>query len=104
MKALGNQGLFDMLKGFEDKSGQAVCTFGYCGGPGQEVKLFQGIQEGYIVAPRGEGIFGWNPIFEPKGYGLTYAEMDGEVKNSISHRFKALEKLKVFLEELDDEN
>lgn len=92
-----------MLKGFEDKTAEAVCTFGYCEGPGKEVKLFQGIQHGTIVEPRGDGIFGWNPVFEPKGYDLTYAEMDGELKNSISHRFIALEKLKAFLEELNQQ-
>lgn len=101
MTSLGNQGLYDLLYKFEDKTAQAVCTFGYCAGPGQPVQLFQGIQHGTIVAPRGDGIFGWNPIFEPKGYELTYAEMDGELKNSISHRFIALEKLKVFLQSLE---
>lgn len=101
--SLGNQGLFDLLYKFEDKTAQAICTFGYCAGPGQEVQLFQGIQEGTIVAPRGEANFGWNPIFEPKGYDKTYAEMDGELKNSISHRFIALKKLRVFLAEQNKE-
>lgn len=91
-----------MLKGFEDKSAQAVCTFGYCAGPGEPVQLFQGIQNGSIVEPRGKEVFGWNPVFEPQGYNLTYGEMDGAAKNAISHRFIALEKLKVFLAELKE--
>lgn len=102
LEAVGNQGLYDMLAGFEDKTAEAVCTFAYCAGPGQEVKLFQGIQEGSIVSPRGGENFGWNPVFEPKGYDLTYAEMDGELKNKISHRYLALQKLKVFLESLEE--
>lgn len=101
MTSLGNQGLYDLLYKFEDKTAKAVCTFGYCPGPGEEVQLFQGIQEGTIVAPRGAAKFGWNPIFEPKGYDQTYAEMDGDLKNSISHRFIALKKLSAFLAELD---
>ena len=43
-----------------------------------------------------EILTGWDPIFEYEGQ--TYAEMDQVEKNKISHRFKALEKLKEFLE------
>jgi inosine triphosphate pyrophosphatase len=53
--------------------------------------LFIGRCEGTIVAPRGENMFGWDPIFQPKGYTQTFAEMDLEEKNKISHRGKALE-------------
>ncbi|CDO53922.1 hypothetical protein DV451_003801 [Geotrichum candidum] len=99
MQTIGNQGLYDMLYKFEDKTGKAICTFGFCAGPGEEVLLFQGINHGTIVEPRGENDFGWNPIFEPKGYNQTYSEMPSELKNAISHRFLALEKLKKFLAE-----
>lgn len=92
-----------MLYKFDDKSGRAICTFGFSEGPGSEVLLFQGVVDGTIVSPRGpkdpsKPVFGWNPIFEPVGFGETYAEMDGEQKNAISHRFVALMKLKEFLE------
>ncbi len=33
--------------------------------------------------------FGWDPVFEPDGFDRTYAELDKDVKNSISHRFVA---------------
>ncbi len=33
--------------------------------------------------------FGWDPVFEPEGFDKTYAELDKEVKNSISHRYVA---------------
>ncbi|MEF8872050.1 MAG: non-canonical purine NTP pyrophosphatase, partial [Haloarculaceae archaeon] len=45
---------------------------------------------GKIVAPRGEGGFGFDPIFEYNG--TTFAEMDTEEKNAISHRGRALAK------------
>ncbi|AOW02097.1 YALI0B22924p [Yarrowia lipolytica CLIB122] len=99
LDSLGHEGLNKMLAGFEDKSATAWCTFAYCGGPDEDVLLFQGTCEGTIVPPRGENNFGWNAVFEPKGYTETFAEMSEETKNAISHRFKALEKLKVFLAE-----
>ena len=55
--------------------------------------------EGTIVEPRGENMFGWDPIFQPKGYDQTFAEMPMEEKNKISHRSRALEQFKAFLEE-----
>lgn len=39
----------------------------------------------------------WDPIFEAEGFGQTYAEMDKAVKNGISHRYRALDKLRAFL-------
>lgn len=87
-----------------DKKANAVCTFAYCEGPGKEVLLFQGVNEGQIVEPRGEGTFGWNPIFLPDGHTETYAEMLPEIKNAISHRSRALAKLKIFLDDLDAKN
>ena len=54
------------------------------------VKLFEGVVPGTIVAPRGDGGFGFDPIFEYNG--TTFAEMDTEEKNAISHRGRALAK------------
>lgn len=46
-----------------------------------------------IVPPRGPKDFGWDPIFQPEGFNETYAEMGSSLKNTISHRSRALEKL-----------
>jgi len=54
------------------------------------VKLFEGVVPGRIVAPRGEGGFGYDPVFEHDGQ--TMAEMTTEEKNAISHRGRALAK------------
>jgi len=51
------------------------------------------------VAPRGTNGFGYDPIFVPDGYDKTYAELTQDEKNHISHRAKALEKLKQQLKE-----
>ncbi|TVY81011.1 Inosine triphosphate pyrophosphatase [Lachnellula suecica] len=97
LQALGLEGLNNLLAAFPDKSAQAVCTFAYSEGPGHEPIIFQGRTDGKIVPPRGPTNFGWDPIFEYEG--KTYAEMDKVEKNKISHRFRALDKLKTWLQE-----
>ncbi|KAI9294570.1 inosine triphosphate pyrophosphatase [Neoconidiobolus thromboides FSU 785] len=93
LEKLGHDGLNKMLSGFESKTAKAICTFAYSEGPDSEPILFQGICDGSIVPARGPKDFGWDPIFKPDGYDLTYAELDKEIKNKISHRAKALAKL-----------
>lgn len=61
------------------------------------MRVFDGRTDGTIVEPRGPRDFGWDPCFQPKGYTQTYAEMDKSVKNQISHRSLALQKLKTHL-------
>lgn len=62
--------------------------------------FFEGITEGTISAGRcGEGGFGYDPVFIPEGHVLSYAEMPPELKNKISHRRKAFEKMNAFLHE-----
>ncbi|KAI0071831.1 Ham1-like protein [Panus rudis PR-1116 ss-1] len=100
LKELGVEGLYKLLAGFPSKKAWALCTFAYSAGPGTEPILFEGRTDGQIVAPRGPGKFGWNPVFEAEGTGKTFAEMSEDEKNAISHRFKALEKLKVYLQSL----
>ncbi|KAH9468549.1 hypothetical protein Pst134EA_009087 [Puccinia striiformis f. sp. tritici] len=93
-KAMGDlPGLNTMLEGFKNKEATALCTFAYCE-PGKDPILFVGATQGTIVPPRGPTNFGWDPIFEVDGTGLTYAEMSSEQKNGLSHRSKALEKLR----------
>jgi len=86
-----------MLEGFEDKRATALCTFAYCASPDTEPILFEGRTEGKIVPPRGPQNFGWDAVFEVSGSGKTFGEMDSIEKNEISHRFKALTKLREFL-------
>lgn len=60
--------------------------------------LFEGIVKGEITKNRrGTAGFGYDPIFIPEGYTQTYAEMGNELKNKISHRALAMEKLCRFL-------
>lgn len=60
---------------------------------GEEYK-FEGVAEGEILLERvGTGGFGYDPIFRPGGYELTFAELSMEEKNRISHRGKAVKQL-----------
>ena len=60
--------------------------------------FFDGVMEGRIaLAPAGEGGFGYDPIFIPDGYDQTNAQLGEEVKNTISHRCKALHAMTEFL-------
>lgn len=62
------------------------------------VHYFEGKIDGKILAERrGEGGFGYDPLFLPDGYDKTFAEMSAEEKNGISHRGQAVEKLAAFL-------
>ncbi|WPU99264.1 non-canonical purine NTP diphosphatase [Mucilaginibacter sp. cycad4] len=65
-----------------------------------EERFFEGTVEGTIrQGLSGSGGFGYDPIFEPEGYDITFAEMSMEEKNAISHRAKAMEQLIAFLNE-----
>ncbi|KAM6264034.1 inosine triphosphate pyrophosphatase isoform 1-T1 [Spheniscus humboldti] len=97
LEKLKPEGLYKLLAGFEDKSAYALCTFAFStGNPEEPVKLFKGQTHGLIVEPRGPRDFGWDPCFQPDGYNQTYAELPKAVKNSISHRYRALSELSAF--------
>ena len=60
--------------------------------------LFEGIDKRHIIKEkRGGAGFGYDPIFVPEGYNQTFAELGNDVKNTISHRARAVEKLCTFL-------
>jgi XTP/dITP diphosphohydrolase len=59
--------------------------------PGAAVRSVEGRTDGVILdAPRGDGGFGYDPVFLPDGHTRTYAEMDPAEKNEVSHRGKAM--------------
>jgi XTP/dITP diphosphohydrolase len=62
---------------------------------------FEGVVEGKILEqPRGKGGFGYDPIFQPDGSELSFAEMSLGEKNKMSHRARAIAKLCAFLENI----
>jgi XTP/dITP diphosphohydrolase len=60
--------------------------------------LCEGIVNGKIaLKPKGEGGFGYDPVFVPEGFNQTFGELPVDLKNTISHRYRAIEKLVGFL-------
>ena len=63
--------------------------------------LFEGIVEGLIRRSRsGEKGFGYDPIFQPDGFHVTFAEMEMDEKNKVSHRARAMAGLIEFLKSI----
>jgi XTP/dITP diphosphohydrolase len=92
-----NARLLAMLAGVEDRSARFVCVTALAS-PDGHVELFDGAVRGEIAeAPRGEGGFGYDPVFVIAGDGRTMAELSPEEKHRISHRGLAGAKLRARL-------
>jgi XTP/dITP diphosphohydrolase len=79
------------------RSARFVCALALVVPDGEET-LFRGVCEGRITRePRGSSGFGYDPIFYFEEAGCTFAEMDGELKNRVSHRGRALRQFAEFL-------
>lgn len=93
-----NELLLKNLNPFPNKSARFKTVIA-CVLEGREY-VFEGIIEGTIVnKPKGKNGFGYDPIFQPSGYQQTFAELSEEVKNTISHRARAMESLFMFLQQ-----
>jgi len=81
-----------------DRAAAFVCTVALVSGT-TEVS-FTGIWSGSIAREAaGEGGFGYDPVFIPEGFEVTAAQLDPEVKNSMSHRFLAMQQMAEYLEQ-----
>ena len=88
--------LLKLLKNETNRSAKARLAIGFH--DGKKAHIFIGEVKGTIAPEiRGENGFGWDPVFIPDGYNQTFAEMDPRVKDSISHRGRALVKFSDFL-------
>ena len=95
LETLGNKGLCDLLR----NNRSALAKVSFCYFDGKNMKVFSGEISGTIAKhPKGDNNFGWDPIFIPKGFKETWAEMSGDEKHQSSMRKIALGKLKKYLE------
>lgn len=96
------QKLLNAMKGVTglERAAYFECCLVLCGPDGTE-KIVKGICEGHLITEeRGRHGFGYDPIFVKNDYEKTFAELYDSVKNRISHRYKAFEKLVNALEVL----
>ncbi len=96
LENLGRGGLYELAMKYNNFSATARTIVGYAKSP-DSIEYFVGEMSGKIVEPVAQSDFGWDPIFQPDGYEVTYAEMSEEEKTSMSHRTKAFLKLKEYL-------
>lgn len=84
---------------FQKRKAAFVCVLALAI-PGKETKIFEGKCHGFIAdKPKGTNGFGYDPIFYVPEKGKTMAELSLEEKNELSHRKKAIDKLKKYWEE-----
>lgn len=87
----------DKLEGSDDRRAEFVCVL-CLAWPNGASRCFEGRVGGALTwPPRGARGFGYDPIFVPEGYELTFGEMEPGKKHAISHRARAFEKLRDFL-------
>ncbi|MES2997281.1 MAG: RdgB/HAM1 family non-canonical purine NTP pyrophosphatase [Verrucomicrobiota bacterium] len=97
--ARNNTRLLHELHGKTDRAARFRCTM-VLARDGLEVANFSGTVEGRILdAARGPGGFGYDPLFVPDGYDATFSELGDDVKNSLSHRSRALADALTYLAE-----
>lgn len=81
------------LAGASDRSAYFVCVLCLVW-PGSEARTFEGRSEGRLVwPPRGSNGFGYDPMFLPEGYDITFGEMTPAEKHRINHRARAFDQL-----------
>jgi XTP/dITP diphosphohydrolase len=91
------QKLLAVLEDKSDRRARFRTVMALIGADGT-VHTFEGVCSGTITTEaRGDGGFGYDPLFRPDGHEQTFAEMPADAKNEISHRRKALDALRQFL-------
>ncbi|BCU67217.1 non-canonical purine NTP pyrophosphatase [Sulfolobales archaeon HS-7] len=95
-KTIGTRGVLKLMKGERDRTASFKSVI--CLADENDEKLFVGAVTGVISEEvRGSGGFGFDPVFIPEGEKITFAEMDLEEKNRISHRARSFSQLVKYL-------
>lgn len=95
---LKNNEILNLLKNKEDRSAYFTSVISFT--DHEKTHTFEGIAQGKISHKiQGSQGFGYDPIFIPEGYGITYGLISDKIKNKISHRAKSLNKFSEFIHE-----
>jgi XTP/dITP diphosphohydrolase len=93
--------LLGQLDDASDRRARFMCVAALADATGMIASITQGVCEGRVIDEvRGGNGFGYDPIFIPQGFEQTFAELNSDIKNNISHRAKALHAMRPFLEQL----
>lgn len=92
LEAVGAEGIARTALALGDARARARCSLLYRDGAGS--RIAEGLVAGRVVLPpRGQGGFGWDPIFFPEGEETTFGELPAERKDALSHRGRAFREL-----------
>lgn len=95
---IGLDGILELIKEKKDRSAEFQSVIAYAEPKGEPL-LFKGVCKGSLsFQQKGSNGFGYDPIFIAENNNMTFAEMDTEQKNKVSHRGRAVEKLVDFFE------
>jgi inosine triphosphate pyrophosphatase len=104
LEEIGSDGLCRIMQGYDDRS--AVASIMYAHFDGSELHIFEGRVPGRVApeprtsdaATAWKSSLSWNSVFIPDGSDKTYAQMSDEELEPFSHRRKAIEELRTFLD------
>lgn len=88
--AANNRKLLAALEGVDNRSARFRCVLALASPDGRDWTVSGAVEGRIALSPSGDAGFGYDPLFIPDGYDLPFAAMPAEVKNSISHRARAL--------------
>ncbi len=97
LQSLGCEGLYQLTKHYDNFEAEAKTILGYQDENGV-LSYFEGTCKGIITEPKVTTSFGWDPVFIPEGHSVSFGELDREIKQTISMRGKAVEKLNNYLQ------
>ncbi len=96
---IGNRGILNLMNKKGDKRAE-FRTAAALVDPNEKIHIFEGVCKGSVIGEeRGKNGFGYDPVFIPEGYEITFGEMSTEEKNKISHRSLAFHEVYEYIKE-----
>ena len=97
LSSCGCAGIHRLCVGRGNCDAEARTVLGYLPADDSQPRFFDAVLQGTIVEPKGQSGFGWDPIFVPRGYEVSLAQLSEDVLRSIKMRRRAAEKVREVL-------